>query len=82
MMANFSVKDRVVYVSDEEYVHLKGKEGVVLYVKSSGSILVEFVEHMNGHDGNSGAVHGKDGHCWWCPAYCLRHDTCPESEVG
>ena len=30
------------------------------------NILVEFDEHIAGHNGNNSGIFGQEGHCWWC----------------
>lgn len=58
----FNVGDRVVCKSDFGYRELFGKRGTVREVDEN-SILVEFDDHINGHDGDGNC---QDGHGWWC----------------
>lgn len=67
----FNVGDRVVgkFVSDNE--KCRGKRGTVRDVDEN-SILVDFDDHINGHDGNGNC---QEGHGWWCNIDDIALDT-------
>jgi len=57
----------------EDWVYIRNSSfpkdtriGKVLWIKNTGSALIEFVKNIGGHSGNTICpVTGKDGHCWW-----------------
>lgn len=69
----FNVGDRVVAKSGFGYRELFGKRGTVREVDGT-SILVEFDDHINGHDGDGNC---QDGHGWWCNSDEIALDTVP-----
>ena len=40
-----------------------GKSLTGWYEDDIGSVLIQFEQHMNGHNGDG---EGKMGYCWWC----------------
>ena len=67
----FNVGDRVVCKSDDAFRELLGTRGTVRDIDGT-SVLVEFDDFINGHDGNNKC---KDGHGWWCDEDVLALDT-------
>ena len=61
----FKVGDRVIYCVSGR---LKNKKGTIIYADNRRYVpLVEFDDHVNGHDGLSEYDYkGKQGHCWYC----------------
>lgn len=64
-MTDFKVGDRVKY--KYRYRKFSNKIGTIIYITDNSheyqpSALVEFDNHIGGHDGGGA---GKDGHCWW-----------------
>lgn len=67
------VGDRVKCIEDNYHKKSRaGKTGKVVLIENNQynsdyiCVLVEFDEHINGHDGlEAGNSIGKDGHCWW-----------------
>ncbi len=57
----FKVGDRVRCIDRSDNPNATGKIGTVID-NSDFSVLVEFDEFVNGHDG---CGRGKDGRCWW-----------------
>ena len=63
------IGQRVVCVSEfSENALCVGVQGVIRDIDCDYSVLVEFDEDVQGHDGYRGPGHKyKDGHCWWGP---------------
>lgn len=67
----FNVGDRVVCKRDFDGREFCGKRGTVRAVDKT-SVLVDFDDYINGHDGN---LNCKDGHGWWCNINDIALDT-------
>lgn len=42
-----------------------GQIGTIIFARDKHDVLVEYDEHIEGHDGADTRIVGKDGHCWW-----------------
>lgn len=64
----FKIGDRVKYTEEAGDAEKKNEIGTIINIDKSNdkTILIDFDNFIDGHNGNFGKIQGKDGHCWWC----------------
>lgn len=69
----YKVGDRVLCHRNSAYnTRIFNKTATIIYIDSDDQrYLLEFDEDINGHDGLSETVKGKDNHCWWVGEECF-----------